>query len=73
LTLAKPLTALLKGKLTVSVKDRQGNISRVERRFSVNKQWWFGVPQRFDKKLRAGSLDGRNWEASSPPSSFPMT
>jgi hypothetical protein len=35
LKLATPLTSLEKGKLTVSVKDRQGNVSRVERTFSV--------------------------------------
>lgn len=35
LTLTKPVTTLAKGKLTVSVMDRQGNTSRVERSFSV--------------------------------------
>jgi hypothetical protein len=35
LKLAKPLADLPKGKLTVSVKDRQGNITRIERTFSV--------------------------------------
>jgi hypothetical protein len=35
LKLAKPITELAKGKLTVSVKDRQGNVSRIERTFSV--------------------------------------
>ena len=35
LTLSKPLTDLPKGKLTVSVKDRQGNVTRIERTFSV--------------------------------------
>ena len=35
LTLAKPLAELPKGKLTVSVKDRQGNITRIERTFAV--------------------------------------
>jgi hypothetical protein len=35
LTLTKPIVNLPRGKLTVSVKDRQGNISRVERTFSV--------------------------------------
>jgi RNA polymerase sigma factor (sigma-70 family) len=33
--LARPVTSLAKGKLTVSVKDRQGNLSRIERSFSV--------------------------------------
>jgi RNA polymerase sigma factor (sigma-70 family) len=33
--LAKPLADLPRGKLTVSVKDRQGNITRIERTFSV--------------------------------------
>ena len=33
--LAKPVSALARGKLTVSVKDRQGNISRIERTFAV--------------------------------------
>jgi hypothetical protein len=37
-TLAKPLTDLSKGKLTVSVKDRQGNVTRIERTFSVTGQ-----------------------------------
>lgn len=35
LKLATPLTALAKGKLTVSVRDRQGNVGRIERTFSV--------------------------------------
>jgi hypothetical protein len=35
LPLAKPITDLAKGKLTVSVKDRQGNVARIERTFSV--------------------------------------
>jgi hypothetical protein len=35
LRLAKPITDLNKGKLTVSVKDRAGNISRIERTFSA--------------------------------------
>ena len=35
LTLSRPLTELPKGKLTVSVKDRQGNITRIERTLSV--------------------------------------
>jgi len=38
LTLAKPLTELPKGKLTVSVKDRQGNVTRIERSFAVAAQ-----------------------------------
>ena len=33
--LEKPITDLSRGKMTVSVKDRQGNISRIERTFSV--------------------------------------
>jgi hypothetical protein len=37
LALKRPLANLRKGKLTVSVKDRQGNISRIERTFSVGK------------------------------------
>ena len=37
LTLATPLAALDKGKLTVLVRDRQGNTSRIERTFSVRK------------------------------------
>lgn len=36
LTLSKPLGALAKGKLTVSVKDRQGNTTRIERTFQVS-------------------------------------
>jgi hypothetical protein len=35
LTLARPIADLPRGKLTVSVKDRQGNVSRVERTFSI--------------------------------------
>jgi Hydrazine synthase alpha subunit middle domain len=35
LTLSKPLTQLPKSKLTVSVKDRQGNLTRIERTFAV--------------------------------------
>jgi hypothetical protein len=37
LALATPLTNLAKGKLTVSVKDRQGNTSRIERTFFISK------------------------------------
>jgi hypothetical protein len=37
LRLDKPITELPKGKLTVSVKDGQGNTSRIERTFSVGK------------------------------------
>jgi hypothetical protein len=35
LALTKPLTELPNGKLTVSVKDRQGNLTRIERTFAV--------------------------------------
>jgi hypothetical protein len=35
MTLAKGITALSKGKLMVVVKDRQGNVSRIERTFSA--------------------------------------
>ena len=35
LPLAAPLRNLPKGTLTVSIKDRQGNLSRIERTFSV--------------------------------------
>ena len=35
LKLEMPVTDLPKGKLTVSVKDRQGNVTRIERTFSV--------------------------------------
>lgn len=37
LKLSKPLTTLPKGKIVVSIKDRQGNVTRVERTFSVGK------------------------------------
>jgi hypothetical protein len=37
LKLSRPLTALAKGTLTVSVKDRQGNLTRLVRTFSVGK------------------------------------
>jgi hypothetical protein len=36
LKLSQPVTDLPRGTLTVSVKDRQGNVSRVERTFSVS-------------------------------------
>jgi hypothetical protein len=35
LPLDRPITDLANGKLTVSVKDRQGNVTRIERTFSV--------------------------------------
>jgi hypothetical protein len=35
LKLAKPITRLARGKITVSVKDRQGNSTHIERTFSV--------------------------------------
>jgi len=35
LTLSKPLTGLARNKLTVSIKDRQGNTTRLERTFSA--------------------------------------
>jgi hypothetical protein len=35
LTLDQPLMELRQGRLTVSIKDRQGNLSRIERVFSV--------------------------------------
>jgi hypothetical protein len=35
LKLARPVGELPQGTLTVSVRDRQGNISRIERKFSV--------------------------------------
>jgi hypothetical protein len=35
LKLATPITERAKGQLTVSVKDRQGNVSRIERTLSV--------------------------------------
>jgi hypothetical protein len=35
LKLDKPVTDLAKGKLTVSVKDRQGNVSRIDRTLSI--------------------------------------
>src|SRR5207244_12175709 len=34
-TLARPFTDLPRGKLTVSVKDRQGNLTRIERTFAA--------------------------------------
>jgi hypothetical protein len=37
LRLRKPITRLPKGTLTVSVKDRQGNVSVIERRISVGR------------------------------------
>jgi hypothetical protein len=41
-TLARPLTELPRGKLTVSVRDRQGNVTRIERTFGVGS---FGAGQ----------------------------
>jgi hypothetical protein len=35
LVLAKPIEDLKNAKLTVSVKDRQGNVTRIERSFTV--------------------------------------
>src|SRR5205823_4016259 len=35
LTLSRPVKELSRGKLTVAVKDRQGNSTRIERTFSV--------------------------------------
>src|SRR4051794_6609170 len=35
LQLATPVASLARGTLTVEVKDRQGNVSRIERTFSV--------------------------------------
>ena len=35
--LSKPLTALPSGTLTVSVADKQGNVTRIERTFKVGK------------------------------------
>ncbi len=35
LALSRPLARLPKGKLTVSVKDRQGNVTRIDRTFSA--------------------------------------
>jgi hypothetical protein len=37
LRLTRPITELPRGKLIVSVKDRQGNVSRIERTFSVGR------------------------------------
>jgi hypothetical protein len=36
LRLAAPLARVARGKLTIAIKDRQGNTSRIERTFSVN-------------------------------------
>src|SRR5262249_22174203 len=36
-TLARPLADLPRGKLTVSVEDRQGNLTRIERTFAVGR------------------------------------
>jgi hypothetical protein len=35
LKLSQPITCLVQGKIDVSVKDRQGNVSRIERTFSI--------------------------------------
>ncbi|QDU27054.1 hypothetical protein ETAA8_21380 [Anatilimnocola aggregata] len=37
LTLKTPITTLERGTLTVSVKDRQGNVNQIRRRISVGK------------------------------------
>ena len=36
LKLEKPLADISKGKLIVSVKDKQGNMSKIERTFSIS-------------------------------------
>ena len=38
LRLGRPLTELRQGRLTVAVKDRQGNLSRIDRTVSVGKR-----------------------------------
>ena len=38
LTLSKPLTKLARGKLKVSAQDRQGNTTRIERTFHVDRE-----------------------------------
>jgi hypothetical protein len=38
LTLAKPLTSLADGQVTVAIKDKQGNVSEVERKFSAGQR-----------------------------------
>jgi hypothetical protein len=38
LTLTQPLANLARGRLTVSIRDRQGNTSRIERAFSMGKE-----------------------------------
>jgi hypothetical protein len=38
LRLGRPIAELKRGKLTVSVSDRQGNATRVERSFSVGSE-----------------------------------
>jgi hypothetical protein len=38
LRLAQPVDDLPRGRLTVSVRDRQGNVSRIERTFTVGRQ-----------------------------------
>jgi hypothetical protein len=38
LRLNRPVTELARGRLTVSVQDRQGNLTRVERTFSVGSE-----------------------------------
>ena len=35
LKLARPITELIQGTLTVSIRDRQGNTSRIDRKFSI--------------------------------------
>ena len=37
LTLPQPLTELARGQLTIAVKDRQGNLTRIVRAFSIKK------------------------------------
>ena len=36
LRLGAPLPPVARGKLTIAIKDRQGNTSRIERTFSAN-------------------------------------
>jgi hypothetical protein len=38
LTLSKPLPAITKGKLSVSIRDKAGNVTRIDRSFSIDPQ-----------------------------------
>jgi dienelactone hydrolase len=57
LTLSRPLTQLPRGKLTISVKGRQGNVTRIERTLSVVAK---------DRKIQREKLSLAGWDPDEP-------